>query len=141
MLFPSIYRKNTINRVYGSRNQKSIIELRDIKCRIRGISKFAFIEDFYLLRNNCFSIDRYQNRISLWHKVKSNGLTIKKVTALSSIPMGGDDIFVHFSNIDSHHRFKLLKQDADVVFELDNRGKRLQAKKVREISSAKSRIF
>ncbi len=56
-------------------------------------------------------------------------------------PDGGDDIFVHFSNIDSHHRFKLLKQDADVVFELDNRGKRLQAKKVREISSAKSRIF
>jgi len=48
-------------------------------------------------------------------------------------PDGGDDIFVHFSNIDSHHRFKLLRQDAEVHFELDNKGKRLQAKKVRAL--------
>ncbi|NMW22829.1 MAG: cold shock domain-containing protein, partial [Chlorobiaceae bacterium] len=39
----------------------------------------------------------------------------------------GDDIFVHFSNIDSHHRFKLLKQDADVVFELDRKSCRVFA--------------
>jgi len=56
-------------------------------------------------------------------------------------PNGGEDIFVHFSNIDSHHRFKLLKQDADVIFELDDRGKRLQAKKVREITKEKTGLF
>jgi len=48
-------------------------------------------------------------------------------------PDGGEDIFVHYSNIDTHHRFKLLKQNSEVDFEVDHRGKKLQAKKVRQL--------
>ena len=53
-------------------------------------------------------------------------------------PKGGEDIFVHYSNIDSQHRFKLLRPDADVDFELDSKGHRLQARNVREISTTNS---
>ncbi len=55
-------------------------------------------------------------------------------------PDGGEDIFVHYSNIDSHHRFKILKQDAEVHFELDSKGQRLQAKKVRELYQGKEGV-
>jgi CspA family cold shock protein len=51
-------------------------------------------------------------------------------------PDGGEDIFVHYSTIDSVYRFKFLNQDAEVDFELDQSKKRLQAKYVREISIA-----
>jgi CspA family cold shock protein len=51
-------------------------------------------------------------------------------------PDGGEDIFVHYTIIDSVHRFKFLNQDAEVDFELDNSKKRLQAKYVRERSLA-----
>ena len=50
-------------------------------------------------------------------------------------PEGGEDIFVHFSAIQSDQSFKVLNQDADVDFELDKTQKGLQAKNVREISS------
>ena len=50
-------------------------------------------------------------------------------------PDGGEDIFVHFSAIQSDQSFKVLNQDAEVDFELDKTGKGLQAKNVREISS------
>ena len=50
-------------------------------------------------------------------------------------PEGGEDIFVHFSAIQSDQNFKVLNQDADVDFELDKTQKGLQAKNVREISS------
>ena len=50
-------------------------------------------------------------------------------------PDGGEDIFVHYSNIVLEQEFKFLKQGSDVEFELDNTGKGLQAKNVREISS------
>ena len=49
-------------------------------------------------------------------------------------PEGGEDIFVHFSAIQSDHNFKVLNQDADVDFELDKTQKGLQARNVREIS-------
>ena len=49
-------------------------------------------------------------------------------------PEGGEDIFVHFSAIQSEQSFKVLNQDAQVDFELDKTQKGLQAKNVREIS-------
>ena len=48
-------------------------------------------------------------------------------------PEGGDDIFVHYSSIVSELGFKSLQQGAEVEFELDNSGKGLLAKNVREI--------
>ncbi|WP_076791063.1 cold-shock protein [Chlorobium sp. KB01] len=51
-------------------------------------------------------------------------------------PDGGEDIFVHYSTIDSVHRFKFLNQDAEVDFELDDSKQRLQARYVKEISIA-----
>jgi CspA family cold shock protein len=48
-------------------------------------------------------------------------------------PEGGEDIFVHFSAINSEQSFKVLNQDAEVEFELDKTQKGLQAKNVREI--------
>lgn len=50
-------------------------------------------------------------------------------------PEGGEDIFVHFSAIQSDQSFKVLNQDAEVDFELDTTQKGLQAKNVREISA------
>jgi cold shock protein len=50
-------------------------------------------------------------------------------------PEGGEDIFVHYSTIVSRERFKNLNQDAEVDFDVDYTGRRLQAKNVREISS------
>ncbi len=49
-------------------------------------------------------------------------------------PEGGEDIFVHFSAIQSDQNFKVLNQGADVDFELDKTQKGLQARNVREIS-------
>jgi cold shock protein len=49
-------------------------------------------------------------------------------------PEGGEDIFVHFSAIQSEQSFKVLNQDAQVDFELDKTQKGLQAKNVHEIS-------
>ena len=49
-------------------------------------------------------------------------------------PEGGEDIFVHFSAIQSDQNFRVLNQDAEVDFELDKTQKGLQAKNVREIS-------
>ena len=34
-------------------------------------------------------------------------------------PEGGEDIFVHYSAIQSEQSFKVLNQDAEVNFELD----------------------
>ncbi|MCG8342234.1 MAG: cold shock domain-containing protein [Chlorobiales bacterium] len=50
-------------------------------------------------------------------------------------PDGGEDIFVHFSAIVSDQSFKVLNQDAEVEFEVDQTQKGLQAKNVSEISS------
>ncbi len=50
-------------------------------------------------------------------------------------PDGGEDIFVHFSAVLSDQSFKVLNQDAEVEFEVDQTQKGLQAKNVREISS------
>lgn len=49
-------------------------------------------------------------------------------------PEGGEDIFVHFSAIVSDQSFKVLNQDADVEFELDETQKGLQAKNVKELT-------
>ncbi|NMW22160.1 MAG: cold shock domain-containing protein [Chlorobiaceae bacterium] len=48
-------------------------------------------------------------------------------------PDGGEDIFVHFSAIQSEQSFKVLNQDSEVDFEVDKTQKGLQAKNVREI--------
>lgn len=48
-------------------------------------------------------------------------------------PDGGEDIFVHFSAIISDQSFKVLNQDAEVEFEIDQTQKGLQAKNVCEI--------
>jgi len=50
------------------------------------------------------------------------------------IQRGGEDIFVHFSAIDSEQPFKVLNQDAEVDFEFDTTQKGLQAKNVRELT-------
>ncbi len=50
-------------------------------------------------------------------------------------PDGGEDIFVHYSNIQVEQEFKSLRQGSEVEFDIDNTGKGLQAKNVREISS------
>ena len=50
-------------------------------------------------------------------------------------PEGGEDIFVHFSAIQSDRSFKVLNQDAEVDFEFDKTQKGLQAKNVREVSA------
>ncbi len=49
-------------------------------------------------------------------------------------PDGGEDIFVHFSAINSEQSFKVLNQDAEVEYDLDRTQKGLQAKNVRELS-------
>jgi len=49
-------------------------------------------------------------------------------------PEGGEDIFVHFSAIQSDRSFKVLNQDAAVEFELDKTQKGFQAKNVRVLS-------
>ncbi|MGB0130575.1 cold-shock protein [Chlorobium sp.] len=48
-------------------------------------------------------------------------------------PMGGEDVFVHFSAIVSEQTFKVLNQDAEVEFELEKTQKGYQAKNVREL--------
>ncbi|MCW8797183.1 MAG: cold shock domain-containing protein [Chlorobium sp.] len=48
-------------------------------------------------------------------------------------PDGGEDIFVHFSAIVSEQSFKVLNQDAEVEFEIDQTQKGMQAKNVCEI--------
>jgi len=50
-------------------------------------------------------------------------------------PDGGEDIFVHFSAINSDQSFKVLNQDSEVEYEIDKTQKGLQAKNVRELSS------
>jgi CspA family cold shock protein len=49
-------------------------------------------------------------------------------------PHGGEDIFVHFTNIVLDGGFKILRQGAEVEFDLEHSEKGLQAKNVREIS-------
>lgn len=49
-------------------------------------------------------------------------------------PDGGEDIFVHFSSINSEQSFKVLNQDAEVEYDLDRTQKGFQAKNVRELS-------
>lgn len=53
-------------------------------------------------------------------------------------PDGGEDIFVHFSAIVSDQSFKVLNQDAEVEFEIDQTQKGLQAKNVCEICSGEN---
>ncbi|NTV45160.1 MAG: cold shock domain-containing protein [Chlorobiales bacterium] len=48
-------------------------------------------------------------------------------------PEGGEDIFVHYSAIQSDKKYKMLDQGAAVEFELVNTGKGLQAQNVREV--------
>ncbi len=50
-------------------------------------------------------------------------------------PGGGEDIFVHYSNIVLEQEFKSLKQGSEVEFDLESTGKGLQAKNVRAIFS------
>jgi CspA family cold shock protein len=47
-------------------------------------------------------------------------------------PSGGKDIFVHYSNICSEHRFKFIYQDNDVDFDVENTQNGLQARNVCE---------
>ncbi len=56
-------------------------------------------------------------------------------------PEGGEDIFVHYSAIQSDQSFKVLNQDAEVNFELDTTQKGLQAKNVREVSANDSSVI
>jgi len=51
-------------------------------------------------------------------------------------PDGGEDIFVHFSAIVSDQSFKVLNQDAEVEFEIDQTQKGMQAKNVCEVCQA-----
>jgi len=51
-------------------------------------------------------------------------------------PEGGEDIFVHFSAINSEQPFKVLNQDAEVKFEFDTTQKGLQAKNVLELTES-----
>ena len=55
-------------------------------------------------------------------------------------PDGGEDIFVHFSAIVSDQSFKVLNQDAEVEFEIDQTQKGLQAKNVCEICAAPDNV-
>ena len=48
---------------------------------------------------------------------------------------GGEDIFVHYSNIVLEQEYKFLKLGSEVEFDLESTGKGLQAKNVREILS------
>ncbi|MEI8032661.1 MAG: cold shock domain-containing protein [Chlorobiaceae bacterium] len=53
-------------------------------------------------------------------------------------PEGGDDIFVHYTAIISESRYKILNQDAEVEYELDQSRARLHATSVRETVSAEN---
>ncbi len=53
-------------------------------------------------------------------------------------PEGGDDIFVHYTSIISDNRYKILSQDAEVEYELDQSRERLHATSVRETVAAES---
>jgi len=48
-------------------------------------------------------------------------------------PDGGEDIFVHYSNIISDQELKFPKQSTEVEFDIEDSGKGLQAKNVHEI--------
>jgi cold shock protein len=48
-------------------------------------------------------------------------------------PEGGEDIFVHYSAIQSDKKYKMLDQGVIVEFELVTTGKGLQAQNVREV--------
>ncbi len=49
-------------------------------------------------------------------------------------PEGGEDIFVHYSAIQSEKKYKMLDQGVEVEFELVNTGKGLQAQNVKEVN-------
>lgn len=46
----------------------------------------------------------------------------------------GDDVFVHYSNIESNERFKTLAEGAQVEFEITQTSKGAQAENVRILS-------
>ncbi len=49
-------------------------------------------------------------------------------------PEGGEDIFVHYSAIQSEKKYKMLDQGVEVEFEMVNTGKGLQAQNVKEVN-------
>ena len=53
-------------------------------------------------------------------------------------PENGDDVFVHYSNIDSDDDFKTLQADQEVRFELNDGPKGLNASNVQPVGSAPS---
>lgn len=53
-------------------------------------------------------------------------------------PEDGDDVFVHYSNIESDDDFKTLHADQDVRFELNDGPKGLNASNVQPLGSASS---
>ncbi|QBI19175.1 cold-shock protein [Egibacter rhizosphaerae] len=46
----------------------------------------------------------------------------------------GDDVFVHYSNIESNDRFKTLTEGAQVEFEITQTSKGAQAENVRPVA-------
>ena len=56
----------------------------------------------------------------------------KKGYGFIAHPDGEGDIFVHYSNICSEHRFKFIHQDGEVYFEIEQTHKGLKAKNVSE---------
>ncbi len=53
-------------------------------------------------------------------------------------PDGGEDIFVHYSAINSDHKYKMLDAGAPVEYELVMTAKGLQAQNVRQLTPVSS---
>ncbi len=68
------------------------------------------------------------------HKSQVKWFDGKKGYGFIVNPVGGEDIFVHYSAIASERKYKMLDQGAPVEFDLITTNKGLQAQNVRQLT-------
>lgn len=68
------------------------------------------------------------------HKSQVKWFDGKKGYGFIVNPVGGEDIFVHYSAIASERKYKMLDQGAPVEFELLTTNKGLQAQNVKQLT-------
>lgn len=68
------------------------------------------------------------------HKSQVKWFDGKKGYGFIVNPVGGEDIFVHYSAIASERKYKMLDQGAPVEFELLTTSKGLQAQNVKQLT-------
>lgn len=68
------------------------------------------------------------------HKSEVKWFDGKKGYGFIVNPVGGEDIFVHYSAIASERKYKMLDQGAPVEYELVTTNKGLQAQNVKQLT-------